>query len=218
MIYDYQGNEISISPLKGKKILAIGDSFVQGHTLNNTQTWVYKLATRNNMAYFNYGINGASIAYDSSASYTSISSKLQEILNNVSATDYIVLLGGHNDANPNEHGGTAVTIGENTDNVNTTFKGALNIITTSLLTKYPKAKMLFLSPFNRHNYELPYVEAMKDIAGLYSQWFFDCYNGNGITFNIQAVKNAYDLSNTLHLNEDGQERFSYVVQALLEQM
>lgn len=220
MLYDYEGNPIGgESRLTGKKILAIGDSFIKGHTLSDSQTWVHKLAQRNGMTSYNYGINGASIAYDAGhTTYTSVSEALPSILSAVSSTDYVVLLGGHNDANPDLHGGTAIPIGNNTDTVNTTFKGALNIIITDLLGAYPTAKMLFLSPFNRRGIEKPYEEAMKEITGLYSQRFFDCYDRSGITFDVAEVAAVYELNGSLHLNEAGQERFSYVVESLLNML
>ena len=213
----YFAKNVSTNSLYGKKILAIGDSFVKGHSLSDNQTWLYKLAKRHNMTYYNYGFNGASIAYDpNDTQYTSIMTQLQSILDTVNETDYIVVLGGHNDSNPSLHGGSAIPIGNDTDNVNTTFKGALNILITSLLTKYPNAKLLMMSPFYRRNTEEPYGVAMEEVSGLWGQSFYDCYHRSGITFKNQAHKNLYELGGSLHMNELGQERFSYLVEKQLE--
>lgn len=51
--------------LYGKKLVAIGDSMVQGFTLSDAynQTWLSKIAARNGMKHKNYGMNGTSLAY-----------------------------------------------------------------------------------------------------------------------------------------------------------
>lgn len=214
MVYDINGNSID-NRLSGKKILAIGDSFVRGDTATDSQLWLTKLASRNNMTAYNHGINGASIAYSNPETYPSIMERYQSIISAVPSTDYVVVLAGHNDANPSIHGGTAIPIGENTDDVNTTFKGALNILISALLTAYPTAIMLFMSPFNRREYEGEYAEAMEEVTGLYSVPFYDNYKRSSVCFQNSAQKNAFDLNNTLHLNEAGHERFSYIVEEKL---
>ena len=137
----------SLNTLHGKTILAIGDSFVKGHSLADTMTWVSKLASRNQMSKYVYATNGVSLAHASGQSASALVNTLSAITSNVAHTDFIVLLAGHNDANPDLNGGSAIPIGENTDNVKTTFKGALNITIKTLLNAYPTAKMLFLTPF-----------------------------------------------------------------------
>lgn len=215
MIYDINGNVIINNRLQGKKILAIGDSFVKGHTLSESQTWLYKLATRNGMTAVNCGRNGASIAYSNPESYQSIMETYQADITNNPNMDYIIVLAGHNDASPTGHGGTAIPIGANTDSINTTFKGALNILIPALLTAYPSAHILFMSPFNLRGIEEDYADAMKEITGIYSIPFYDCYRRSTVCFQNTAQAETFELGNTLHLNEAGQERFSYIVESKL---
>lgn len=202
--------------LSGKKILAIGDSFVKGHTLSESQTWVAKIANRNNMTYKISAINGAPIAYKSGQTHTAIVKTIDSTISANPSMDYVVLMAGHNDANPDLNGGKAIEIGSNTDNVDTTFKGALNIIIGKLLTAYPTAKILFLTPFLRRDNEELYVEAMKEICGIHQVPCFDNYHSVGLSFKNSAQAKAYELSNSLHLNEAGQERISYVYESLLK--
>lgn len=122
---DYTNNIFSLhdNPLYNKSILAIGDSFVKGHSLPDEKTWLSILAERNKMIKYNYGVNGASVAKDSNQKIISIVEYIDCVINNISAVDYIVFLAGHNDANPDLHGGMPIPIGKNNDNLDTTFKG-----------------------------------------------------------------------------------------------
>lgn len=215
MIYDISGNEIIHDRLHNKSILAIGDSFVKGHTLSDTDTWLYKLAGRHNMISVNCGINGTSLAYSNPESYPSIMENYQSYISNNPNMDYIVVIAGHNDASANLHGGTAIPIGTNTDSVNTTFKGALNILISALITAYPTGHILFLSPFNRHGTEADYAEAMKDITGIYSIPFYDCYRRSEVCFQNNAQNSAFGIDDSLHLNAAGNERLSHIIEAKL---
>lgn len=202
--------------LISKKILAIGDSFVSGHTLSDSQTWLYKLANRNNMTKYNYGLNGSSLAKASGQSTQCVMDRLNSILSSVPSADYILVLAGHNDSNASLNGGQAIPIGENSDTLNTTFKGAMNNLIKALIDKYPTGKLLFLTPFNRRTTEEPYVNAMKEICAKYSIPCFDNYHGSGICFQNSTHLANYDLSSSLHLNEKGQERISYVYESILK--
>ena len=222
IFYNYSGDQIfhsegssSASPLQGKTLLAIGDSFVKGHTLTEDQTWVSKIALRNGMTPYIHATNGVSLAYASGQSATALVQALGTITSQVSVADYIIVLIGHNDANPDLNGGTAIPIGENTDTRNTTFKGALNQTISALLDAYPTAKLLFLTPFNRRGIEEPYAEAMKEVCGNWCVPCFDNYHSSGICFQSDAQAGVYELSDSLHLNEAGQERISRLYESIL---
>ena len=198
--------------LKNKSILAIGDSFVKGYTLDESETWVSKIAERNEMTKYIYATNGISVAGTNSET---IAKQIDDIINDVSSVDYILFLGGHNDANATWNGGSPVPIGKNTDSTDRTYKGGLNIIINKLLTAYPTSYILFLTPFNRYEIEEPYVEAMKEVCGEYSVPCFDNYHCSGICFPNDAQSKVYELSDA-HLNEVGQERISYLYESILK--
>lgn len=207
------------SRLDGKKILVMGDSFVaRNDPLLETDTWLYKLASAHDMRYYNYGLSGSSLAFSSPESYTSLMERYVAILAAVTAPDYVAVLIGHNDANASLHGGTAISIGTDSDAVNTTFKGALNLLIPAILTAYPSTRLLMMAPFNRHGYEGDYATAMQTISEKYSQAFFDCYRKSGICFANSAQAALYDQSGTLHLNALAQTRFAGLVEAQLEKL
>lgn len=191
--------------LYGKRIGAIGDSYVYGHTLGTDKVWLKKLADRKNMTAYNYGVNGGLISGDGGV--------VTRYANMVSDLDYIVVFGGHNDAS------NSVPIGEDDSTDITTFKGALNVLCKGLQTKYPKARILFMTPTHRKGDELPYCQAMKDICSKYGIQVYDTYAklginiGNGDEGN-EKQKEVFELS-TLHLNELGNEYLSYKVESEL---
>ena len=209
-----QGEE-TIVQLEGKSLLAIGDSFVYGHTLGHTsgKTWEEKIASRNNMTLNVYATNGISLGGSNSST---ISKGLESAISGISSVDYIVILGGHNDANASLNGGSQVPIGSNTDTEYTTYKGAINYMITTLQDKYPSAYILFCTPFLRNNTEESYAEAMKEVCAYRSVSCFDDFNDSGLNFVNTTVKNLYELDNSKHFNEDGQLLLSYIYEKVLE--
>ena len=191
--------------LYGKRIGAIGDSYVYGHSLGTDKAWLKKLADRKNMIAYNYGVNGGLISGNGGVvtRYENMNSDL----------DYIVVFGGHNDAS------NSVPIGEDDSTDITTFKGALNVLCRGLQTKYPKARILFMTPSHRKGNEPPYCQAMKDICYKYGIQVYDTYAklginiGNGDEGNAKQ-KEVFELV-PLHLNELGNEYLSYKVESEL---
>ena len=208
MIYDYNGNEITGMRLVGKKLLGIGDSFIAESTAGAGNDLLSKIADGKNMTVYNYGVSSSSLAYDANETVPSVMSRYQSIIASVPAADYVVVLAGHNDSNPDLHGGTAISIGQDTDTVNTTFKGALNILIDALLTAYPTAGILFLTPFQRRGTEEPYVDAMIEMCAKYSVPVFDNFRESGIYLYNTAQDQQFDVGN-LHLNAKGNERMAH---------
>ena len=68
---------IQAASLYGKTFVIFGDSYVQNHVRPIEETWHYKLATKYNMEYHNFGWNGNCVA---------------------EKADYVVVCAGHNDA------------------------------------------------------------------------------------------------------------------------
>lgn len=189
--------------LNGKRIGVIGDSYVYGHTLGTDKVWCQLIANRNNMTCFNYGLNGGKLAGAGGVveRYTSMEANL----------DYIVVFAGHNDS------GASVSIGTETDTGITTFYGALNTLCTGLQTKYPEARILFMTPSKRTGKEKPYADAMITACRNYSIQCYDTYGKLGILIGNSTVGNSnqksiFELSNSIHLNEKGNEYLSYKIE------
>ena len=199
------GSTTTTNRLNGKRIGVIGDSYVYGHTLGTDKVWCQLIANRNNMTCFNYGINGGKIAGSGGVAerYTSMTENL----------DYIVVFGGHNDSSVN------VDIGVETDTGTTTFYGAINTLCTGLQTRYPEARILFMTPSKRTGKELPYADAMIKACRNYSIQCYDTYGKLGIlvgtTVGNTAQKEIFELSGSVHLNAKGNEYLSYKIESEL---
>ncbi len=201
--------------LYGKSILAIGDSYVAGHTSPVADTWISQLAARNNMTKYVYAENGISVSHPTTVAKNGLVDKMSTIINQVKDVDYVVFLAGHNDANASLNGGSAVPIGTDDDATSATYKGSLNIIIATSLNNYPTAQILFLTPFERYGTEEAYVTAMEEICAKWSIPCFDNYHDSGICWQNAAQKEAYESAN-LHFNKAGHERISYIYETILK--
>ena len=205
--------------LYGKKLVAIGDSMVQGHSLSDAdhQTWVSKIAARNGMVHKNYGMNGTSLAYrdvydgqckkeDSTvARYASLDDD----------ADYILIFAGTNDIH------NAIPLGDDNSTDATMFKGALNVLCSGLLKKYPAKKIGFITPYTPGYvdtaWELApeYVQAIITICGKYNIPVFDNSRDGGIDWLCKEDVDAWTMGDTAHLNEAGMEYVSYKYEQFL---
>lgn len=196
-------NEVN-NYLKGKTIVAIGDSMVKGHSLIDTQTWLYKLANRNNMNYINYGINGA---YLTNNGLNSVHDRVTNSSNanyfNPTNPDYILLFIGTNDASNN------VTIGTETSTLSTEVYGALKAVITNLQTRYPTAKIGFITPYKRTASFPAYVTALENCCNLFGIPVFNNIKNGNIDWTNNAQISALTLNDTYHLNDAGMTFASY---------
>lgn len=206
---------IEYSPLWEKKIVAIGDSMVKGHTLSNNQTWLYKIANKYNMSYVNYGINGCSMAYldSSSGAYTKEQSVYARYNSMDNDADYILVFAGTNDCQRDYTLGTIDSVDE------TTFYGALNKICDGLITKYPNKKIMFITPYYRPGKGATnwlYINAIEEVCQKYSIPVFNNAKYGGICWSNSAQKNSLTLNDTYHLNEAGMEYAAHKYAKFLE--
>lgn len=215
---DYLKNKINSrssddNPLYGKRIGGLGDSLMYGHTLGTDKTWLAKVAKRNNMIAFNYGINGNPL----SVTEDCMAIRYEQMEDDL---DYIVVIGGAND-NAKGH-----SIGENTDQTIDTFKGALNVLIKGLLNKYPTSKILFMTNYQRYSGDQKFVDAMLEICAIYSIPCFDNFRNSGINFNngaFLAQREVFDLKNsdgsfTKHFTEAGYDFLTTKYEALLKSL
>ena len=209
--------------LSNKKMGGLGDSLIKGSTIGNTYTTLYQIAQNNNMEYVNYGINGNPISNPSNYNEGNNQGMCVRYTEMDNDLDYVVILGGANDKRLN------VPIGNNNDNVVTTFKGALNILIQGLLTKYPTKKILFMTNYNRTQdandlglHDIDYVDAMIEMCGLYGIPCFDNYRKCGISWktNIQTswCDEGVYLGGTInrHLSPAGYEFLIPVYESILK--
>lgn len=170
--------------LEGKTLVALGDSLIYGNRLGNAATWVNKLGKKCHMTVYNHGINGNTVAEQSrETKHPPMCRRYAELED---GADYVVVLGGANDKR------LAVPVGEDGDRVPTTFKGALNLLIPGLCEKYPRARLLFLTNYNRYgtspegHTDLEYVTAMEEVCRLWSVPCFNNYYESGLSFRNPA--------------------------------
>ncbi len=182
-----------MSVLDGKTIIALGDSLIHGNKLGPDATWVNKLAARHGMTVYNHGINGNPIALTDNEPAHKHPPMCVRYADMEDEADYVVLLGGANDKRLN------IPLGEESMRLDRgyrdirTFRGALNELIAGLTAKYPRAKLLMMTNYNRWPgknklgiSDIAYVDAMLEIAALWSVPCFDNYRASGISFQNPA--------------------------------
>lgn len=186
--------------LHGKTMAILGDSMAKGHTLNEKQTWAYKIANRNGMTYQKLAVNGMFITTGhGDADANCLLEQAKKINNN---PDIIVIHMGTNDRNNNVELGTWTI--RNTDTTN--LFGALRVAFTYLAENFPLAQVMFITPYY-YQEQTDYIGSIEK-ACMYVG--YHCKNnkqGGIFTWNTN-VRNALFLD-YVHLNEVGQERASY---------
>ncbi|WP_438445488.1 SGNH/GDSL hydrolase family protein [Gorillibacterium sp. sgz5001074] len=197
---------MGINNLTGKTFNILGDSMVHGHTLGFSKTWAYQLAQRNGMTVRDYGINGTCLAGTSNGYGPSMATRYVDMDN---TADYIGVFGGTNDQT------NSIPIGTDTDSTVDTFKGALNVLCSGLITKYPTAKIFFITPYNRNAVIQDYVDAIIAICATYSIPVFDNYRNGGVCWTNSAHVTALTMNDTYHLNEAGMQYASTKYEAFM---
>ena len=187
--------------LYGKTLVALGDSLFHGNKLGNEATWINKLGKKHNMTVYNYGVNGNTVAVQDDETKTP--PMCVRYADMADGADYVVVLGGANDKRLH------VPIGKDDDTDPHTFKGALNVLILGISEKYPRAKVLFMTNYNRWPTanklgisDLAYVTAMEDVCRKYAIPCFNNYYNSGISFQNPAHKPWIDEGLVLGIGEN----------------
>lgn len=182
-----------MSVLDGKTLVALGDSLIHGNKLGPDATWVALLAERHGMKAYNYGINGNPVAFSTEEPTHKHPPMCVRYADMADGADYVVLLGGANDRRLHVPLGDEACRADRSYRDTSTFYGALNTLIAGLTEKYPKAKILLMTNYNRwpskNKYglaDIDYVDAMLEVAGLWSLPCFDNYRASGISFQNPA--------------------------------
>lgn len=207
--------------LYGKTIVAIGDSLFHGNKDCQKNTWLEMMAGRNEMTLYNYGQNGNTVAIQHTEKQP-LAPMCIRYNDMVDEADYVVVLGGANDKRLN------LPIGNIDSTSPETFCGALNVLITGLTKKYPKARILFMTNYNRWPSknelgfsDIDYVEAMKKVCGNNSIPCFDNYHCCGISFQNPAHAAWMDEgivrgeAPNRHFSAEAYEWLSYKYEAIL---
>lgn len=197
-------------PLEGKSLGVIGDSYVRNHREPVENTWHYKLARKHGMRYFNYGRNGNCISVDLEQWGRGMYHRYAEMADSL---DYVVVIGGHNDAERLDQIGLDV------------FEQRLGELCSGLIERYPRAQILFFTPWTCKDFEgsnrQKVVDAMLRVCGSYGIPVFDAARRSGIhagsdRFRAEFFQNG-GRGDTAHLNAVGHDRFLPVAEAFILQ-
>lgn len=214
--------------LKGIKMAVLGDSITEGVGVTNLDNMYYNRLAREcgiRELYLD-GISGSRIARQRVPS-----EKARHDIDFISRVDkidadcdLIVVFGGTNDFG---HGDAP--IGKPEDNTPCTFWGACNTICEMLLTRFPKAQIVFMGPLHRSNEDnhcgdnkpepvgtlYDYTEILKTVTRKYSIPFLDLMSVAGITPRVPVLKELY-MPDGLHPNDAGHEKIAAKLKGFLQ--
>lgn len=210
------------------KINFLGDSITQGHCATTfDEGFVSLIHQKTGAICRNYGIGGTRIARQTLVSIDPVWD--QDFCSRVdgmdSDADVVVVFGGTND-----YGHGAAPLGEFADQTVYTFYGALHALYRALLTKYPAAHIVVITPLHRLDEgsrkndprkngvdaELKdYVRIIREVAEYYSLPVLDLYAAGGIQPQVPSICERYMVPDGLHPNNVGHEHLANKVIAYL---
>lgn len=142
----YQTNTVSKSKLDGKKLHLFGDGVCYGMGSSNIPTLSYPalLNSKYGIIIQNHALGDATIGVygDEYLQERSVIKQIEEA--NISNGDLAIIFAGSNDYKSGK-----AKIGLNTDMVDTSFKGSLNICIRKLMEKNSNIKILVITPLFR---------------------------------------------------------------------
>ena len=212
--------------LKNIKANFLGDSITEGcgTTDFGTKPFHQLIAKKYGMAAArNYGIGGTRFAKQGKPSASprwdlDFCSRFKDMDDDASL---IVLFGGTNDFG---HGDAP--IGTANDRDPSTFWGACHYLMSGLITKYPEARIVVMTPLHRATEDNKnvngvtlsyYVNIIKEVAAFYSLPVLDLWSVSGIQPRVDVIKAKY-CPDGLHPNDAGHERMAAVIGAFLENL
>ena len=195
--------------LQGLKINFLGDSITEGHGCScDEKKFTSLIAAEYGAITRCYGIGGTRIARQTQVSCDprwdlDFPSRVAEMDPDA---DLIVVFGGTNDFGHGE-----ASFGAFDDRRVDTFCGALHVLYTSLLEKYPEAVIMVMTPLHRATEDEPnmhgkvladYVGMIRKAAEYYSLPVLDLWAVSGIQPAVTVMKDKY-MPDGLHPNDAG---------------
>lgn len=184
--------------LNGLRYGALGDSITYG--LGASTCYGKILSDSEKLSFVNYGISGNRIAANDDEANSPMYIRYANMNDDL---DIVTVFGGTNDY------ASQIPIGTNDDTSGSTFKGALNILCEGLLSKYVSKRLGFITPIHRAREDnaiplIDYVNAIKEICGLYGIPVLDLYNTSTICCVADENSNGL-LLDGLHPSDTGHE-------------
>lgn len=211
--------------IKGKNVLFLGDSITEGvgtSSPENNYVSVFQRLSGANV--FNYGVSGTRLAKQTIDHNPDFSESFIDRLARMNEdADIVVVFGGTNDFG---HGDAP--FGTFNDRTDDTYYGACHKLFTSLITKYPDARIVVLTPLHRLSENntvkevrnlptLPlkaYIDALVHVAQYYSLPVIDLYSISGLQPAVEVIRQKY-MPDGLHPSDAGAKRIAEILYAQL---
>ncbi len=207
--------------LKNKKIACLGDSITAGNAEDENQNYVYHLQQASGAEVLNFGVAATRIAtrlipHEIESWNDSFLLRAERMTDQY---DVILIFGGTNDyarANPTPLGDMASTDEH-------TFYGALKLLYNKVISAHPEAVVIAVTPLHREKEKdygleglelLDYVNAVREVASLYSIPVVDLWNNSGIQAQNLEIMKEY-LVDGLHPTSKGAKRIAERIYAFL---
>ncbi len=201
--------------IRNRKINFLGDSITEGHGCTDpANRFSDRIARDYGAVCRNYGIGGTRIARQKKPSENPMHDL--DFVGRFDQMDpdanIVAVFGGTNDFG---HGDAP--IGVITDRTPDTFWGALHLLYTGLIEKYPSARIVVLTPLHRLSEDshygsgkktepsgtlLDYVQVIRQAAEYYSLPVLDLYASSGLQPNVPVIRERY-IPDGLHPNDEG---------------
>lgn len=204
--------------LEGKHIIFLGDSITEGSGASCSETCFVKIFQQlSKSIVYNFGKCGTRIARQQKPYPIAEFDKnfIDRIDTMPDYADVVVVFGGTNDFG---HGDAPLgCFDDRTDN---TFYGACHTLLSKLITKYPTAEIIVITPLHRVSEDdtknaanLPcaplkrYVEIEKEVANYYSIPVLDLWSVSGLQPK-NIVNHTTYFSDDIHPNDNGHNRIA----------
>ncbi len=201
--------------LEGLKINFLGDSITEGCNASKPEKIYWRLFEQDGATVRGYGIGGTRIARQHTPSNETWDRYFGSRVDDMDPdADVIVVFGGTND-----YGHGDAPLGSMEDRTEDTFYGALHMLYQSLLSRYPDAEIIVMTPIHyceehvRFNgLGVPvrgcledYVNIIMEVAAYYAIPVLDLYRLSGIQPAEEMLRKRY-APDGLHPNDAGHER------------
>ena len=190
--------EIRNAPLFGKTINVFGASRARNNRKDVTETWHCKLAQKYHMFYRNYARNNCCISFDRRRERWS--APINEFYEDMDTCDYILLIGGHSDAEQIIKG--KGTLEE--------FEEGYAKLLRGFIHKAPSAKVAVFTPWRINNPPYPDItRIMVETGGRFAIPVYDCSTQSGIyVWDMEFARRYFHTyQDNTHLNSKGHDLF-----------
>lgn len=211
----------------GQKIDFLGDSITEGVGVSSAQCrFADLLSSEYGILTVNHGISGTRIARQTTPSLypdhdRDFISRVDEL---DSDADVIMVFGGTND-----YGHGDAPMGTMNDRTPYTFYGALHTLYTALISRFPEALIVVMTPLHRLNENAlvdengrrragtlrDYVNAIREVAEYYSLPVLDLYKESGMQPNVPVIQEMY-IPDGLHPNDAGHAVLKNMIYSFLK--